>query len=523
MLPLLLAVLAAVALIPVLLPLLRGERAAPARASFDRAVYRDQLRELDRDVARGLISDTEAASARLEIQRRLLATESDAEAVRGSGTRPGVEMQPGGGTQAGLGVSPGGAEAPLTAQAPRASEVPLATATRPPVATPDTPATKTPSAPKLPSRSPVLAAVLGLLVVGGAVGLYARLGAPGIPDMPYASRASGGDAVANGDPMDMRRAAAQLAEKLATDPTDAQAWLLFAHTQATLSQWDKAADAFRRAMVLGQTGPQVQGGYGEMLVMQAQGIVTPAARDAFAAALKSDPKNEVSRYYMALAAGQAGEPRKAIDQLQALAADLPADSGMRAELGKRVAEAARQAGVAVPALADGRAPDAAPGPDEAAMAAAAQMPEADRKAMVSGMVAKLADRLAANPSDFDGWMRLGRAYGVMNERDKAADAFAHAASLRPDDAAPKLMAIEVLLAGLRPGDTLPSQAVGLLHQVQLIAPDEPAVLWYLGIVAVRDGHKDEARSYWTRLLAKLPPDSEDAGMVKTALQNVQGS
>lgn len=39
----------------------------------DLAVYRDQLAELDRDVARGLMPETEAASARLEIQRRLLA------------------------------------------------------------------------------------------------------------------------------------------------------------------------------------------------------------------------------------------------------------------------------------------------------------------------------------------------------------------------------------------------------------------------------------------------------------------
>jgi cytochrome c-type biogenesis protein CcmH len=51
---------------------LRRSGAAQGTES-DLAVYRDQLAELERDVARGLMPETEAASARLEIQRRLLA------------------------------------------------------------------------------------------------------------------------------------------------------------------------------------------------------------------------------------------------------------------------------------------------------------------------------------------------------------------------------------------------------------------------------------------------------------------
>lgn len=41
-------------------------------SEFDRAIYRDQLLELDRDKARGLIGETEAQAARNEISRRLL-------------------------------------------------------------------------------------------------------------------------------------------------------------------------------------------------------------------------------------------------------------------------------------------------------------------------------------------------------------------------------------------------------------------------------------------------------------------
>ena len=76
-LPFLLALLTFAALLPVLLPLLRGAQPAPDRASHDQAVYRDQLRELDRDIERGVLTETEAATVRLEIQRRLLAVPAD--------------------------------------------------------------------------------------------------------------------------------------------------------------------------------------------------------------------------------------------------------------------------------------------------------------------------------------------------------------------------------------------------------------------------------------------------------------
>ena len=59
-------------------PLLRP-RAPPARRlDYDLEVYKDQLAELERDAARGLIAPAEAAAARLEIQRRILAAGSEA-------------------------------------------------------------------------------------------------------------------------------------------------------------------------------------------------------------------------------------------------------------------------------------------------------------------------------------------------------------------------------------------------------------------------------------------------------------
>ena len=84
--------------------------------------------------------------------------------------------------------------------------------------------------------------------------------------------------------------------------------------------------------------------------------------------------------------------KKAIAGWMGLAADIPEDSPMREEIARRIAEAAQSGGIPAPALPKGRTPQAAAsgGPDAAAMAAAAQMPEAQRKQMIRGMVAKLA-------------------------------------------------------------------------------------------------------------------------------------
>jgi len=62
---------------------------------------------------------------------------------------------------------------------------------------------------------------------------------------------------------------------------------------------------------------------------------------------------------------------------------------------------------------------AARGPSAEDMAAAAQMDPQQRQQMITGMVAGLAEKLKKDGSDFEGWMRLVRAYTVLGDRDKA--------------------------------------------------------------------------------------------------------
>ncbi|ANP84796.1 c-type cytochrome biogenesis protein CcmI [Rhizobium leguminosarum] len=73
----LVAALTAALAVILLYPLLRGAKAANNIRAGEAAVYRDQLRELDRDLNGGLITAEEADYARAEIGRRLIAVSAD--------------------------------------------------------------------------------------------------------------------------------------------------------------------------------------------------------------------------------------------------------------------------------------------------------------------------------------------------------------------------------------------------------------------------------------------------------------
>ncbi len=430
----------------VVLPLMKGARAAPGRASFDRAVYRDQLKELERDRARGLIDADQTAAARLEIERRLLAADA----------RPEV-----------------------------------ATARR--------------------SGSPALAIALALLLPAAATGIYLALGAPGAPDEPYAGRGpERALAAAEGRHGDIAGALAALEKDLAANPDDAEKWLLLARSAATLGQWQKSATAYQKALVLTKSRPDVASAYGEMLVFAAEGIVTPRAQEAFTAALARNPKDTAARYYLALAEAQAGNAQAAIDGWQKLAAEV-ADPELRDRLRARIADAASSAGMAAPALA------APAGPSAEDRARAEKMTPAERQDMIRGMVDGLAAKLRSDPEDFEGWMKLARAYGVLDEHDKAADAYEQAARLKPEDPRIPLAEAEALIVDHAPQVPLPERAVALWRRVDMLDPQQPAALWYLGLAAAQQRRLAEASGYWQRLLPLLPADSDQHKMVAAAI------
>ncbi len=75
-----------------------------------------------------------------------------------------------------------------------------------------------------------------------------------------------------------------------------------------------------------------------------------------------------------------------------------------------------------------------PMPSQSEMSAVKQLPADDQHAMIHAMVDRLAARLASNGDDLDGWLRLARARSVLGETDAAREALAKAENQFKGDA-----------------------------------------------------------------------------------------
>ena len=466
------ALLTALAVVAVLIPLLRRHRREPSRADYDLTVYRDQLRELESDRARGLVSEEQIEAARTEIERRML---------RAARAR----------------------EAAQAAQAPG----PVDTGSR------------------AHRWRWAAAIVLGLCVPALAAGVYASLGSPGLPGRPFAETERPVEppaaAAAFSEPVE------RLAARLAANPDDLEGWLLLGRSYVVLQRYGEAADALRQAAALSGGDPDVLGMLGEAIVWANDGVVVPEAAGIFRQVLDARPQDPAARFHMALARAQAGEVREAYDMWLALAADTPADALWRGDLEGLIRQAAEVLGVkpgsvpSEPASAP-RAPavtEAPSGPTADDMAAAAEMSPDERMDMIRSMVESLAERLEENPDDPEGWLRLARSYTVFGEPEKAIETLRRAVELAPDDLA-TLHAYARALSGEIGAEPPPAEAVAVYERILAFDPDDGAALWFVGLAAAQRGDGATARAHWERLLALLAPGTDEHQAVQTALETL---
>lgn len=259
-------ILILIAILMVLPPLLsRPKIAAHAR---DLAVYRDQLKEVEADLERGLISQAEAEAARTEIKRRILAV-------------------------------------------PQAS------------ANADT---------KAPSRAIAFTATGAVIAV--ALATYLTLGRPDLPSHVY-------DHAAETDPTpdqmlaEINTMVEGLAKRLETDPNNAQGWRMLGWSYVQLGRVKEGIDALAHAIKLDPNNAALRAQYGEALVQQADGKVTPDAEAAFEEALRRDAKDPRARFYKGLSLLQAGKGKEALALWNDVIRDAPADAdwlpGLRAQ------------------------------------------------------------------------------------------------------------------------------------------------------------------------------------------------
>jgi cytochrome c-type biogenesis protein CcmH len=171
---------------------------------------------------------------------------------------------------------------------------------------------------------PILAAVLGIATLLLAAGLYAMLGNPELPDLPYADRATARAIASHQMPTDLNKAVADLEAKLKVHPDNLEGWILLGRTEAVRQHWEKSAEAMHHAMTLAPNRPDIATAYGEMQIMADGGLVTPPARDAFIAALGQEPKDLRALWYLGLEAVQQRKVGMARDYWRKLLALLPA-------------------------------------------------------------------------------------------------------------------------------------------------------------------------------------------------------
>jgi len=298
----------------------------------------------------------------------------------------------------------------------------------------------------------VMPVALGLAatIAVAATGLYALLGRPDLAsNTPEVSTAD------QDHPQgDVPAMIAKLEKQLRQSPVDPKGWGMLAWSYFQTSRFDEAAKAYGRASALDPSNAEFLSGQGESLVQASNNTVTPAAQGIFKQALAVDPADPRARYFLAMAKDQSGDHKGAMNDWIALLKSAPAGAPWAIEVRDFIERAAKARGDnlegRLPPMTDTAVPSgaqsqlAAPGPTAEQAQAASTMAPADRQAMIAGMVARLAEKMKANPRDQEGWVRLMRAYMVQGETDKARTAYQTALAVfsdsKPDQSALKAAA-----------------------------------------------------------------------------------
>lgn len=126
---------------------------------------------------------------------------------------------------------------------------------------------------------------------------------------------------------------------------------------------------------------------------------------------------------------------------------------------------------------------------------------------INGMVAKLAQKMAQNPDDSEGWIMLARSYKVLKRYPEAVEALRKARALTGEQPEILLQLADVL--AMEKGGTLLGEPAELVAKALALDPDNGMALWLYGLANAEDSKFNEAIGYWQKLQTHYQPQDAD--------------
>jgi len=159
-------------------------------------------------------------------------------------------------------------------------------------------------------------------------------------------------------------------------------------------------------------------------------------------------------------------------------------------------------------------------PAATAPTASSEMSESSRSPQqIEANVSKLVDRLKANPSDAEGWVMLAHSYSTMERFGEAAGAYARATELQPNNA--DLWAEYAFASAMANGRNLEGQPMEFVNRALKIDPENLKALQLAGNDAFQRKDYKKAVDYWSRVLKKVPPQSEVAQSIQQQIDEAK--
>jgi len=135
------------------------------------------------------------------------------------------------------------------------------------------------------------------------------------------------------------------------------------------------------------------------------------------------------------------------------------------------------------------------------------------------MVARLKARLEKDPDDLKGQMMIGRSYMVLERWQEAEVAWKKVLELDERSAMAHASLGEILLRSHPPGEKrIAQEALDHFDKALIGSPQNPSILWARGIALIALGRAAEADTAWTEAYQVISPGTEEAEMLKSALQ-----